>query len=117
MNNDAYKICIVLKCCIFFVIGQVVVHATILHSSLFIVHWPCFIVHSFHNIVHPDVQHVVHSANCTIVLYFEQFVPTLAVRLWTRSGMLKKKSFSKKLLHRFRGHGRTSAGGGTSQNF
>ena len=77
MNNDAYKICIVLKCCIFFVIGQVVVHATILHCSLFIVHWPCFIVHSFHNIVHPDVQHVVHSANCTIVHNFEQFVPTL----------------------------------------
>ena len=36
---------------IFFVIEQVVVHATILYCSLFIVHWPCFIVHSFHNTV------------------------------------------------------------------
>ena len=52
-------------------------HATILHCSLFIVHWPHFIVHSFHNIVQPDVQHVVHNANCAIVHNFEQFVPTL----------------------------------------
>ena len=55
-------------------------HATILHCSLFIVHWPHFIVHSFHNIVQPDVQHVVHNANCAIVYHFEQFVPTLVTR-------------------------------------
>ena len=36
-----------------------------------------FIVHSFHNIVQPDMQHVVHNANCAIVHNFEQFVPTL----------------------------------------
>ena len=52
-------------------------HATIFHCSLFIVHWPHFIVHSFHNIVQPDVQHVVHNANCAIVHNFEQFAPTL----------------------------------------
>jgi len=57
------------------------VHATILHCSLFIVHWPHFIVHSFHNIVQPDVQHVVHNANCAIVHNFEQFAPTLMVIL------------------------------------
>ena len=55
-------------------------HATILHCSLFFVHWPHFIVHSFHNIVQPDVQHVVHSANCAIVHNFEQFAPTLPPR-------------------------------------
>ena len=75
MMHTKFALC--LNVAYFFVIGQVVVHATILHSSLLIVHWPCFIVHSFHNIVHPDVQHVVQSANCTIVHNFEQFVPTL----------------------------------------
>ena len=75
--HNAHKICIVLKCCIFIRTRQVVVHALILHCSLFIVHWPCFIVQSFHNIVHPNVQNVVHSANCTIVHNSEQFVPTL----------------------------------------
>ena len=40
-------------------------------------HWPHFIVHSFHNIVQPNVQHVVHNANCAIVHNFEQFAPTL----------------------------------------
>ena len=44
---------------------------------MFIVHWPHFIVHSFHNIVQPDVQHVVHNENCAIVHNFEQFAPTL----------------------------------------
>ena len=38
-----------------------------------------FIVHSFHNIVQPNVQHVVHNANCAIVHNFEQFAPTLIV--------------------------------------
>ena len=61
----------------FLVIRQVIVHATFLHCSLFIVHWPDFIEHSFHNIVQPDVQHVVHNANCAIVHIFEQFAPTL----------------------------------------
>ena len=46
---------------------------------MFIVHWPHFIVHSFHNIVQPNVQHVVHNANCAIVHNFEQFVPTLDI--------------------------------------
>ena len=77
MNNDAYKICIVLKCCIFCVIGQVDVNATILHSSLYIVHWPYFILHSFSKIVHPDEQSVGHSAHSTIGHNFEQFVPAL----------------------------------------
>ena len=77
MNNDANTICIVLKCCMSLVIWQVIVHATILHCLLFIVHWPHFIVHSFHNIVQPDVQHVVHNVNCVIVHNYEQFAPTL----------------------------------------
>ena len=57
-------------------------HATILQCSLFIVHWPDFIVHSFHNIVQPNVQHVVHNANCAIVHHFEQFSPTLHTAAW-----------------------------------
>ena len=47
---------------------------------MIIVHWPHFIVHSFHNIVQPDVQHVVHNENCAIVHNFEQFAPTLSRR-------------------------------------
>ena len=44
-----HTICIVLKCCMSLLIWQVIVHATILHCPLFIVHWPDFFVHSFHN--------------------------------------------------------------------
>ena len=77
MNNDANTICIVQKCCLFLVILQGIVHATILHCSLFIVRWPNFIVHSFCNIVLPGVQHGVHNANCANVHTFEQFAPTL----------------------------------------
>ena len=77
MNNDANTICIVLKCCMSLVLWQVIVHATILHCSLFIVHLPHFNVHSFHNIVQPDLQHVVQYANCAFVHHFEKFAPTL----------------------------------------
>ena len=70
------------------VILQVIVHATILHCSLFIVHWPHFIVHSFHNIVQPDVQHVVHNANCAIVHNLEQFAPTLQVSTDSKMALL-----------------------------
>ena len=42
-------------------------------------HWPHFIVHSFRNMVQPNVQHVVHNANRAIVQNFEQFAPTLVL--------------------------------------
>ena len=65
-------------------------HATILNCSLFIVHWPHFIVHSFHNIVQPDVQHVVHNEKCAIVHNFEQLVPTLGKMRLLRVSIVKK---------------------------
>ena len=76
MNNDANTICIVIKFCMSLVIWQVIVHAKFLDCSLFIVHWPHFIVPSFHYIVQPDVQHVVHNTTCAIVHNFKQFAPT-----------------------------------------
>ena len=77
MHNDSYTIFIVLRLCMSAGIEKIVVHAKFLHCFLFIAHWPCIILHGFHNIAHPVVQHVVHSANGTIVHYFEQLIPTL----------------------------------------
>ena len=63
-----------------------------------------------------------HKTDCCNLLFHRKFVAPssgAAVGQWTRSRILREKNLVKKLIHCFRGRGRTSEGGvgGTFGNF